>query len=137
VRVPTHAAAVLDFAAGPIATFVTSFDVWNRANSIEIYGSEGSLALPDPNTFGGPVRLRRRNADAWEDVALTHNYADNSRGLGLADMAEGLRSGQPHRASGDLALHVLETMHAIHDASREGRHVELTSMVDRPMPFPV
>jgi predicted dehydrogenase len=132
VRVPTHAAAVLDFAAGPVATFVTSFDVWGRANSIEIYGSEGSMALPDPNTFGGPVRLRRPDATEWEDLPLTHDYADNSRGLGLADMAEGIRNGNPHRASGDLALHVLETMHAVHNASREGRHIELTSTVDRP-----
>jgi predicted dehydrogenase len=137
VRVPTHVAAVLDFATGPVATFVTSFDVWNRANSIEIYGSEGSLALPDPNTFGGPVRLRRRDAEEWEDVPLTHDYADNSRGLGLADMAEGIQNGQPHRASGDLALHVLEAMHAVHDASRDGRHVEMSSSVERPPSLPL
>lgn len=136
VRVPTHVAAVLDFAAGPVATFVTSFDVWGRANWIEIYGSEGSMALPDPNTFGGPVRLRRGDAPEWEDVPLTHDYADNSRGLGLADMAESLRREQPHRASGDLALHVLETMHAVYGASREGRHIELTSTVDRPAALP-
>src|SRR5262249_34321774 len=80
VRVPTHTAAVLDFAAGPIATFVTSFDVWARENRIEIYGSEGTLAVPDPNNFGGPVHLRRAAAADWEEVLLTHCYADNSRG---------------------------------------------------------
>ncbi len=137
VNVPTHSAGVLDFAAGPIATFVTSFDVWSRENRIEIYGSEATLSLPDPNTFGGPVRLRRPNETEWEDVPLSHDYADNSRGLGLADMAEGIRSGKPHRASGDLALHVLETMHAVHAASREGRHIELASTVDRPAALPV
>jgi predicted dehydrogenase len=137
VRVPTHAAAVLDFADGAIATFVTSFDVWARENRIEIYGSEGTLAVPDPNTFGGPVLLRRSGAADWEDVPLTHDYADNSRGLGVADMAEAIRDGRPHRASGELALHVLETMHAVHTASEQGHHVELTSRVDRPSPLPV
>ncbi|HKG27353.1 MAG TPA: Gfo/Idh/MocA family oxidoreductase [Thermomicrobiales bacterium] len=136
VQVPTHTTAILDFAAGPIATFVTSFDVWARESRIEIYGSEGTLAVPDPNKFGGPVRIGRPGATEWEDVSVSHGYADNSRGLGLADMAEGLRNGRPHRASGELALHVLETMHAVHDASREGRHVELTSCVDRPAPLP-
>ncbi|MEA2514869.1 MAG: hypothetical protein QOJ59_4358 [Thermomicrobiales bacterium] len=135
VKIPTHTAAVLDFATGAIATFVTSFDVWARENRIEIYGSEGTLAVPDPNNFGGPVRLRRAGSPEWEDIPLTHDYTDNSRGLGLADMAEGLRDGRPHRASGELALHVLETMHAIHDASRDGRHVELESALERPAPL--
>ena len=59
VEVPTHLAAVLDFVSGPIATLVTSFDVWaSQAPKLEIYGSQGSLGLPDPNTFGGPVRMR-------------------------------------------------------------------------------
>src|SRR5262249_14799548 len=137
VRVPTHTAAVLDFAAGPIATFVTSFDVWARENRIEIYGSAGTLAVPDPNNFGGPVLLRRAAAADWEDVPLTHGYADNSRGLGVADLAEAIRAGRPHRASGELALHVLETMHAVYDASNQGRHVELASRVDRPAALPV
>ncbi|HEY7031640.1 MAG TPA: Gfo/Idh/MocA family oxidoreductase [Thermomicrobiales bacterium] len=136
VRVPTHTAAVLDFAGGPIATFVASFDVWARESRIEIYGSEGTLAVPDPNTFGGPVLLRRAANDDWEDVPLSRDYADNSRGLGVADMAVAIREGRPHRASGDLALHVLETMHAVHDAAANGRHVALTSHVERPAPLP-
>jgi predicted dehydrogenase len=135
VNVPTHAAAVLDFAAGPIVTLVTSFDVWARENRIEIYGSEGTLAVPDPNMFGGPVLIRRAGENDWTDVPLVHDCTDNARGLGVADMAEALREGRAHRASGDLAFHVLETMHAIHEASREGRHVTLTSSVERPAPF--
>lgn len=136
VNVPTHSAGVLDFAAGPIATLVTSFDVWSRENRIEIYGSEGTLALPDPNTFGGPVRLRKPNETEWTDIPLTHDYADNSRGIGLADMAASISENRPFRASGDLALHVLETMHAIHRASSDGRHIELTTTVVRPEPLP-
>lgn len=137
VTVPTHLAAVLDFATGPIATLVTSFDVWaSEAPRLEIHGSLGSLSLPDPNTFGGPVRVRLAGEDAWREIPLTHSYADNSRGLGLADMAAGLQLGQPHRASGDLACHVLEVMHAVEVSSRDGRHIEVGSVVERPAVLP-
>ena len=72
VEVPTHLAAVLDFASGPIATLVTSFDVWaSQAPKLENYGSQGSLGLPDPNTFGGPVRMRRAGSVIWRDVPVT------------------------------------------------------------------
>jgi predicted dehydrogenase len=137
VDVPTHVAGVMDFANGAIGTLVTSFDVWShRMPNIEIYGTEGSLGVPDPNSFGGPVLLRRSGDKEWNEVPLTHIYAENSRGLGVADMAYALRSGRPARASGQLAYHVLDVMHAFHDASRDGRHVELTSG-DRPAPLPV
>jgi predicted dehydrogenase len=138
VETPTHLAAVLDLTRGPVATLITSFDVWGgNVPRIEIYGSEGSLSVPDPNTFGGTIKLRRANAKEWEDVAYTHGYAQNSRGLGTADLAQAIASGRPHRASGALAYHVLDIMHAVHEASREGRHIELTSGVERPAPLPV
>ena len=135
VNTPTHSAAVLDFTTGPIATFVTSFDVWSRETRIEIYGSDATLAVPDPNTFGGPVRIRRPNEAEWEEVELTHDFADNSRGIGLADLATAIRTGGTARASGDLAFHVLETMHAIYQASDSGKHVDLTHQVERPEPL--
>jgi predicted dehydrogenase len=137
VDVPTHVAGVMDFANGAVGTIITSFDVWHhRLPNIEIYGTEGSLGVPDPNGFGGPVLLRKAGEKEWSEVPYTHIYSEQSRGLGVADMAYALRSGRPHRASGDLAYHVLDIMHAFHDASREGRHVELTSGV-RPAPLPV
>jgi predicted dehydrogenase len=133
VEVPTHLAAVLDFASGPIATLVTSFDVWaSKVPKLEIYGSEGSLNLPDPNTFAGPVRMHGAGDDAWRDVPVTRPFTKNSRGLGLADMAAGLRRGAPHRASGELAYHVLEVMHAVETASAESRHIEIASTCQRP-----
>jgi predicted dehydrogenase len=136
VDVPTHVAGVMDFENGAIGTLVTSFDVWShRMPNIEIYGTEGSLGVPDPNGFGGPVLLRHAGDKEWSEVPLTHIYAENSRGLGVADMAYALRSGRPHRASGQLAYHVLDIMHAFHDASREGRHIELSSGY-RPAPLP-
>ena len=138
VEVPTHVVGVLDFQSGAIGTIITSFDIWaHQLPFIEVYGSEATLSVPDPNIFGGPVRLRRADSEDWEEVSLTHGYAENSRGLGVADMACALRSGRPHRASGDQAYHVLDIMHAIHDASSQGEHIELQSTCPRPAPLPV
>lgn len=138
VDVPTHVAGVLDFANGAVGTIITSFDVWAaELPRIEIYGTQGTLSVPDPNGFGGPVRVRRAGASEWSEIPLTHGYADNFRSIGVADMAYALRSGRPHRANGALAYHVLDIMHAIHDASREGKHIELTSGVERPAPLPM
>ncbi len=92
--------------------------------------------MPDPNTFGGPVLLRLAGDSEWQEMPLTHGNAEQSRGLGVADMAQAWRSGRPHRANGDLAYHVLDIMHAIHDASTEGRHVMLESTCTRPEPMP-
>ncbi len=137
VNTPTHVASTLEFAGGPLATMITSFDVWSHGlPRIEIYGSEGSLSVPDPNTFRGPVRLRRAGEAEWREVPLTHGYTENSRGLGVADLAHALRSGRPHRANGELALHVLDAMQSILDSAREGRQLELTSTCDRPAPLP-
>jgi predicted dehydrogenase len=131
VAVPTHVAGIIDFASGAIGTILTSFDVWAaELPRIEIYGSLGTLSVPDPNTFGGPVRLRKAGSDAFVDMPLTRPFADNSRGLGVVDMARALRGGRSnHRASGTMTLHVLEAMHGFHIASREGRHYEMASTI--------
>jgi predicted dehydrogenase len=137
VETPTHIAGVMDFAGGAVGTIVTSFDVWSHSlPRIEIYGSEGTLAVPDPNTFGGPVRLRKAGEKDWQDVPLTHGYEANSRGLGPAEMAYALRTGRKCRAGGELAFHVLDVMLAFNDASEAGRHVELSSACERPAPLP-
>ncbi len=137
VQVPTHVAALLEFGEGPIATLVTSFDVWSHNTPLlEIYGSEGTLSLPDPNTFGGPVALRRSDEPAFHPLPLTRPYEGNSRGIGAADMARAMAQGRPHRCSAELAYHVLDCMHAIHDSARTGRHIELVSTCERPAPLP-
>jgi predicted dehydrogenase len=135
VETATHVVSTLEFAAGPIGTLLTSFDMW-AANlpRIEIYGSEGSLSVPDPNIFGGTVQLWRPDTK-WQAVELTHGHTTNSRGLGVAEMAEAIREGRPHRANGDLAFHVLDIMHATLESAREGRRIELTSQCERPAPM--
>ena len=137
VNTPTHVAGVMDFEGGAVGTLVTSFDVWSAEHfRIDVYGTEGTLSVPDPNTFGGPVRVWRSGGDAWTDVPLTHPYTENSRGLGLADMAQALRSGRRHRATGELGGHVLDVIHAFLDSSEGGRHVEVASTFDRSEPLP-
>jgi predicted dehydrogenase len=138
VDVPTHIAGVFDFHNGAIGTIIQSFDVWaNHLPRVEVYGSEGTLCVPDPNTFGGPVLLRRAGDDDWNEVSLTHGYSTNSRGIGMADMALAMQSGRPHRANGKLAYHVLDLMHAFHDASAQDRHILIESTCERPAPLPV
>jgi predicted dehydrogenase len=138
VNTPSHVAGVLDFEGGVVGTLITSFDAWHHAlPPIEIYGTEGTLSVPDPNTFGGPVKIRRAGAEAWSEIPLTFNYATNSRGLGVADMAFAIQSGRAHRASGDLAYHVLDTMQSILDASTQERHIRLSSQCKRPEPLPL
>ena len=122
VEVPTHVAGLLEFTAGPIATLVTTFDVWSaQVPHLEIYGTTGSLSAPDPNTFGGPVLLRHAADASWRPVAVVGDALDDSRGLGVADLARAIRTGGQPRASGTMACHVLEAMHGIHLSATTGR----------------
>lgn len=138
VNTPTHVAGLLEFHSGAVATLITSFEVWaSQVPRIEIYGTEGTLSVPDPNTFGGPVRIKRAGAEAWQEIPLTHGYTDNSRGLGTADMAQAARSGRAHRASGEMAFHVLDTMQSLLESAREERYIPLSSRCERPRPLPL
>ncbi|MBB6735026.1 Gfo/Idh/MocA family protein [Cohnella zeiphila] len=139
VEVPTHVAGVLDFASGAIGTILTSFDVkgGSQLPRIEVYGSAGTLQVPDPNTFGGPVLYQRAGTREWSELPLLYGNSDNARGIGAADMAEAIRTGRPHRASGQLTYHVLEAMHGIHDASEQGVHYRMKSECERPAVLPL
>ena len=135
VETPTHIAGVLDFQSGAVGTIITSFDVWaHNLPPIEIHGSEGSLSVPDPNYFGGVVKLYRDGK--WEEVPLTHGYEENSRGIGLADMAYAIQENRPQRASGELAFHVLDAMYGFLDSSEQGRHYLMESAGVRPDALP-
>jgi len=136
VEVPTHVAAVVEFVRGAIATLVTSFDVWkSNAPGLEIHGSDGSLSLPAPYTFGGVVQLYRAGETTWRETPLLPGYTADTRGIGVADMATAMRSGRQHRVNGGLAYHVLDVMQAIHEAAAEGRRLTIGSTCERPEPF--
>lgn len=139
VEVPTHVAGIIDFAGGPIGTLLTSFDVKGGSvlPRIEVYGSEGTLQVPDPNTFGGPIRICRAGSHEWSEIPLAYGYTENARGVGAADMAKAIQTGRKHRASGELAYHVLEAMHGFHDAAEQGIHYVMKSSCEKPASLPL
>lgn len=137
VNVPTHVAGNMLFHNGVIGTMITSFDIWRSTlPNIEIHGTTGSLSVPDPNGFGGTVKIFRNGMDNWQDVPLT--YATNGqRGKGVADMACAILNSRPHRANGEMAYHVLDIMHAFHDSFNERRFVDIESKCSQPAPLPM
>ena len=135
VETPTHLCAAVEFVQGAIGTVTMSFDTWQHGMPmLEIYGTEGTVQCPDPNTFGGPVRLWTQKTKAWEDVPVPTSPLE--RGLGVADIADALATRRPHRAGGELALHVLEVMESFHVSSDEGRRYDLKSTCAQPAAMP-
>jgi predicted dehydrogenase len=137
VDVATHVTGTLMFASGPVVSMTMSFDVArHRHGPIELYGETGSLIVPDPNHFGGKVEFATASED-WREIPTQGPYADgNYRIVGLADMADAIRSGRPHRASGELAFHVLEVMEAFQTSSDSGKAVAISTRPQRPAPLP-
>ena len=144
VGTPTSALSLIEFASGAIITFGASWDVYRHGNApIELHGTEGSLRLPDPDTFGGTVSLSRRGED-WEDVDTSgrlygrinwpYDNPDraNYRMLGVADLAAAVATGRAPRASGALALHVLDILGAILLSGDTGATVDLSTHADQP-----
>lgn len=137
VEVETHVAGVLEHRSGVLSTIVTSFDVWgSRLPRIEIYGSDGTLSVPDPNTFGGEVEVFKPAERSWVTSEVAGGYAGSSRGYGVADMARAIRTDGPHRATGELAFHVLDIMESLLESAASDRAVEIGSTVERPEPVP-
>ncbi|MCX4878810.1 MULTISPECIES: Gfo/Idh/MocA family protein [unclassified Streptomyces] len=132
VEVDSHVSGVLEHVGGTLTTITTSFDgVATTAAPIEIHGETGTLSVPDPNGFDGEVRLFGLGDTQWRTLPPSAGYVAGARGVGLLDFvaADGQR---PPRASGDLALHVLETMTALLSSSAEGRRIELTTSAQPP-----
>ena len=100
-----------------------------------LYGSRGTLRLPDPNMFDGPVELLRAGAGEWELIELVEGYTENSRGLGVSDMAAALREGRAPRASGELGYHIVDVIHAALESGEQERYVRLASTVAIPEPL--
>jgi len=132
VEVPTHVNGILQFTSGVVATITTSFDVYyDRQDKLEIYGTEGTLRVPDPNGFGGSITLLRPEDGSFKEMPLAFDYRENSRGLGLADMAKALRTGRSLRADGSQLLHVLEIMTAFEKSSAKGSYIALETDYER------
>lgn len=134
VEVPTHVAALLELESGAIATLVTSFDCRDERHSMEIWGTEGTLLLPDPNAHNGPIQRRGRSPEApWELLeGAPEVYA---RGRGVIEMAGALGRDAPPRAGGELAFHVLDTLLSILESAEAGAAVTVESTCARPAPL--
>ena len=156
VDVDTYLSGNILFRSGAIAQLFTTFDVYYTQQArFEVYGTKGSLVVPDPNTFGGPVLLLRpEDASAgpatdpgldkkaapefyngYKEIPLLYDYSENSRALGLADLCKALRIGREHRANYQQQRHVLEIMTSFSKSSEKGAMVELTSRYTRTAPM--
>lgn len=138
VDVPTYVMGNLRFKSGAVASLFTTFDVSNtnpEAPSIEIYGSEGSIVVPDPNWFDGKILVRRGREKEMAELPSIYNYKENSRGLGLCDMAKALQTGRMHRANSQQQLHVVEIMSAFYTSSETGKFVKIESEYERQVPM--
>jgi predicted dehydrogenase len=138
VEVDTHVTAILEHASGVISTVTVSFEVWaTRTPKFEVYGTAGTIAVPDPNMFSDTVQLATADDREFRDVPVSAGYADAGRGYGLADLARAVETGRPERASGAMAFHVLEIMESVVHAGATHSVVELSSTVERPAPVPL
>lgn len=132
VDVPTHVASVLRLESGALATLTVSFESKGHYESrMTVHGTEGVLSLPDANQFEGELRVFN-GGDDWKTVPYVSRGAKETRGYGLHEMLESVREGRPHRASGELGLHVLETATAVLRSAKEGRTIDVVSRLSQP-----
>lgn len=139
VKVPTYVTSLLEFENGFVANLTTSFDMhypyWEADMPyIRIFGTEGSIDVPDVNMFKGPVVVRKSDGSR-EEVPLVSDLTENSRGLGLADMARALREGGKYRANGELGNHVADVLISIQKSTEEERYFTIGSSCERPDPL--
>jgi predicted dehydrogenase len=136
VTIPTHLTGAVEFANGAVVTMIMSFDVWGHGMPLlQVHGTKSSLDVPDPNTTHGTPRIYRPETKTWEDVPLAYAatyVTEYGRGAGVADMAEAILSGRPHRANGGVALHVVDAMQAFLESAEQGCAIELRTTCERP-----
>jgi len=136
VNTPTHIESFLTFDSGAVVSMLTSFDVYKtKQTNIEIYGTKGTLYVPDPNKFGGPVVFYNGETKEEKEYPLEFDYPENSRCLGLADMAKSIESGRASRTTFKQTFHVLEAMSSIMKSAEIGAPVELTTHFEREAPM--
>lgn len=141
VEVDTHSSSIITLESGVIVSTMMSFDVWNtELPRIEIYGTEGTLSLPNPNTFDGDVRVKRNHDDDWTvlppRVPLFGEVGSKEqfrRGLGVNDLAEAL-DGAELRVNANFAFHTLEVLAAMEVSSQSRSVVTIESSCARPAP---
>ncbi|PPA69842.1 Gfo/Idh/MocA family protein [Jeotgalibacillus proteolyticus] len=120
VTTPTHVEGLMQFKSNVTASITATFDIHqSKLPFIEVYGSKGTIHVPDPNLFGGPVSYLAEGEAGWQEAPLVSGYIGNERGLGLSDMIESIQSDHQHYCHGELGLHVLELMEKLLESSVE------------------
>ncbi len=138
VEEPTYVSGLMEFENGAIGNLIASFDIQGSTLPyLEIYGSQGTLLVPDPNFFSGPVKIRRAGTEEFTEAPLVFGFTQNYRGLGLAEMAQAMRGGRKNRANGEMALHILEIMNGFQESGVKGHEYLLKSKIVRPDLFPI
>ncbi len=140
VTTPDHICGLIEFAEGAVGTIITSFATrfpsYEGSQPITVFGTEGTMRVPDPNHFDGSVHVRRTADADWSEVApaFTQGYG---RGIGLADMAMAIRTGGPFRADGQQAFAVLDAMQGFLDAAALGQSITMQPGYRRPAAMPL
>jgi predicted dehydrogenase len=133
VEVDTHVTGILEHDGGALTTLLMSFDVWAAGLPfVEVYGSAGTLSVPDPNYFAGDVRHGTAPDREWTVLPPSAGYAEAGRGVGVLDLITALAADRPHRAAADVALHVLDVMESTLRSAAGARPVALTTWCERP-----
>ncbi|MBQ9544976.1 MAG: Gfo/Idh/MocA family oxidoreductase [Clostridia bacterium] len=133
VEVPTYVSTALTFKSGIIATFVNSFDIWaTRQPHIEVFGTKGTMVIPDPNQYKGDVLIRRFKDSEWRVFPQFVEYGEYGRGIGVADMVRAIEEKRPHRASAELAYHVTDVILSMEESGEKGEVVKISSSAEKP-----
>ena len=136
VTVPTYVAVLVEYAGGQAAQLLFSWESpLSRHGFVEITGTEATLAIPDPNRFDGDLRVRKAGDAEWTVIPSAGVAA--GRGSGVIDMVRAIRAGEPHRASGEMALHVLEVMAAVERSATTASFEPVQTSFARPAPLDV
>ena len=154
VEIPTTFMGDIEFQNGTIIQFFLSFDIINhQRNHIELYGTKGSIIVPNPDMFGGPVNISYSEGGEWEELAVTDkrlgkiNITEQSvrsdesptnanyRGIGLSEMIDCIKHGKKHRCNGDLALHVLDIIESVMKSAISNQQVNLRTTCKQPKIF--
>lgn len=136
VEVDSHVTGLIEHESGALTTLVMSFDVHAaRVPRIEVHGTAGSLSVPDPNTFAGDVEFFPEGG-GWRTLEPSAGYRDAARGYGLADMARAIATDRPHRASAEVALHVLDVMLTLVEAAERRLWLPVATTCERPESVP-
>lgn len=139
VEVPSTVSVLLDFEGGGQAQSLYSTDsALLRQGVVEVTGTEGTLVIPDPNTFGGAITIIRPLARQFvppepveqEIVDLAQEGVLAGRGLGVLDLVRAIRAGRPHVATGEFGYHVLDVLLSIEDSAASRAFVPVASSLD-------